>query len=54
MERYIVSVEVDSKKLTGILDALEEAKNTIYKCYSELQDLGVITIREKNDAANED
>lgn len=54
MGRYVVCAEVDSKKLTEILDALEEAKNTIYRCYSELQDLEVITVREKNDTANED
>ncbi len=54
MGKYFARVEVDNKKLTEILDALEEAKNTIYRCYSELQDLGVITVLEKNDAANGD
>ncbi len=53
MGRYIIHVDVDSKELAKILDELEKAKETIYKCYCKLQDLEVITIQEKNNATNE-
>lgn len=54
MEKYLVSVEVDSEKLTEILNELQAAKDTIYRCYSKLQELEVVTVREKKDTANED
>ncbi len=54
MGKYIIRVDVNGKELAKILDELEKAKETIYKCYCELQDLKAITIQEKSNAASED
>ena len=47
MNKYGITIEVPEGKLTEILDRLTAAQEEISKCYSELRDLGIVTIREK-------
>lgn len=39
-----VTLEVEDKKLNDILSRLDEAREEIYKCYSELSDLGIVKL----------
>ena len=39
-------------RLQRILDRLNEAQQTIYRCYQELQDLGVVVVKEKAASGN--
>lgn len=39
-------IEVDDNKINEILRRLEDAKEEIYKCYSELEEAGLIVFRK--------
>ena len=40
MNVYSVSIKVDDKELKEILEELTKAQETIYQCYSRLNNLG--------------
>lgn len=46
MTNYSIRIEVEDGKVKEILDRIDKAQEEIYKCYSELQNLGVLTIKE--------
>ena len=46
MTNYSIRIEVEQGKIKEVLDRLNKAQEEIYKCYSELQSLGVLTIKE--------
>lgn len=50
MNGYIMRIEIPEGKVKEIMDELDKAQETIRKCYRELEDLGVVTI--KKDAAS--
>ena len=53
MGKYCATYQIDKSELDEIMAELDKAKETIYKCYSRLQDLEVLTLREdKDDAAS--
>lgn len=52
MDNYGLRICVPEGKVKEILDRLTEAQKTIYECYNELQQLGVLTITEKTDSGN--
>lgn len=52
MNNYGIHIEVPDGKVKEILDKLSDAQNTIYACYNELEQLGVLTIREKTASGN--
>lgn len=52
MNSYSISIEVPDGKVKEILDRLTEAQDTIYECYAELRELGVLTVREKTTSGN--
>ena len=47
MTNYSVQIEVQDGKIEEILNRLNEAQETIYECYAELRNLGVVVIKEK-------
>ena len=49
MNGYSVRMEVKEGEVKEIMDRLTQAQETIYKCYSELQDLGVLTVVQTDD-----
>lgn len=40
--KYLLEMEVDENRLDEIFERLNKAKQEIYECYSELQQLGVL------------
>ncbi|MBO6301086.1 MAG: hypothetical protein J6N15_01440 [Ruminiclostridium sp.] len=52
MDKYGLSISVPEGKVKEILDRLTEAQKTIYDCYCELGNLGVLTITKKADSGN--
>lgn len=57
MYRNLIRIEVPEGRIQEIMDKLNKAQETIYECYSELQNLGVLTIKEaspKDDDASKD
>jgi hypothetical protein len=40
--KYLLEMEVDKNRLDEIFERLNKAKQEIYECYSELQQLGVL------------
>lgn len=45
-----IRIEIPEGKIKAIMDEMDQAQETIYRCYSELQNLGVVVIRQ--DAAS--
>lgn len=52
MNKYGIAIEIPEGKLKEILERLTAAQEEISKCYDELRDLGVVTIREKTVSGN--
>ena len=52
MNEYSVRIEIQAGKVKEILDRLNAAQETIYHCYQELQDLGVVVVKEKAASGN--
>mgnify|MGYP001050882605 FL=1 len=44
MNGYSVRMEVKKGEVKKIMDRLTKAQETIYECYNELQELGVLTV----------
>lgn len=51
MNSVSIRVKVDGEELAKIMDDLAKAQETIYNCYSRLNDLGVLEISEKSAAS---
>lgn len=47
MDKFSIEIEVQEGRVKEILDELTAAQETIYKCYCELEKLGVLVIKEK-------
>ena len=43
MNGYSVRMEVKEGEIKKIMDRLTKAQETIYECYGELQELGILT-----------
>lgn len=52
MKNYLVHIEVESGELERTLEELNKAQETIRECYYKLAELGVLTVREKTEAAS--
>ena len=52
MNEYYVKVQIDDEELKEIFKALDEAKETIYNCYSRLAGMKICTVAKKEDAAS--
>lgn len=52
VNNYSLRIEVPEGKVKEILNRLTEAQETIYLCYAELEQLGVLTITEKTASGN--
>lgn len=52
MNNYGIHIEIPEGKIKEILDKLTKAQKTIYECYNELEQLGVVTVREKAVSGN--
>ncbi|MCI8993000.1 MAG: hypothetical protein HFG80_09845 [Eubacterium sp.] len=49
MNGYFVRMEVKEGEIEKIMDRLTKAQETIYECYGELQELGVLTVIPNDD-----
>ena len=52
MNVYSVSIKAEDKELKEILEELTKAQETIYQCYSRLNNLGVIEFCKKEAASS--
>lgn len=50
MEKYCVVVSIQEGKLAEIMERLQAAQSEIYKCSSELEQLGVLEIKRPPEA----
>lgn len=46
MKYGCIQIDFEGKKARQILERLEKAIGEIYECYSELERLGVVTVKE--------
>lgn len=46
MNKYLVHLEMPKGKVGEILEKLSSAQETIRECYQELEDLGVLVIKD--------
>lgn len=56
MKKFFVELSVDDRELTEVLHELEEARETIYRCYETLREMNVVVLRGANEtpsAAND-
>ena len=49
MNGYSVRMEVKEGEIKKIMDRLTKAQETIYECYGELQELGILTVVSDDD-----
>ena len=49
MNGYSVRMEVKEGEIKKIMDRLTKAQETIYECYEELQELGILTVVPDDD-----
>lgn len=47
MTEYFIKIEVEEGQVKRILERLQKAQKEIYKCYNELEEIGVLTITKK-------
>ena len=52
-KQYMALVEVKEEELDDIFRELEEAKRKVFRCYSRLSELGILSIRKKEEAPSE-
>ena len=50
MEKYCVVVSIQEGKLAEIMERLQAAQSEIYKCYGELEAMGVLEIKKPPEA----
>lgn len=48
----LIRINFEEEKIEQIFERLDKAKEEIYECYRELEELGVITV-EKNDTSKD-
>lgn len=53
MTNRFIQIEVDDAELEEIFNELNKAQETIYKCYSRLQSLGIVKLK-KPSSENDD
>ncbi len=53
MNRYLMRIEIKQGEVERILNELHEAQEKIYECYSELENLGVITVSRAENSTPE-
>lgn len=46
MDKYSINIEIPKGELKEILDKLTDAQETVYECYSRLEQLGVLKMVE--------
>lgn len=51
MNPYFVGLEIKDDEIERIMKELDEAQETIYRCYVQLKDLGVLTITQAKAAS---
>ena len=49
MKKFFVELSVDDRELTEVLHELEEARETIYRCYERLRDMDVVVLRSADE-----
>lgn len=52
MNKWHIQIKIPKGRVQEILDELHEAQRTIQRCYTELEQLGVLVIEEKTDSGN--
>ena len=52
MNIYLAHIEIESGELEKVMEELDKAQETIRECYYKLAELGVLTVREKEEAAS--
>ena len=52
MKNYLVHIEVESVEFEKTMEELNKAQETIRECYYKLAEMGVLTVREKTEAAS--
>ena len=52
VNKYLVHLEMPKGKVGEILEKLSSAQETIRECYQELEDLGVLVIKEETASGN--
>lgn len=51
MNGYSIKIKVQDGKVEEILQRLQQAQHTIYQCYRELEELGVVIIEKEKTAS---
>lgn len=49
--KYLFQIEVEDGEIDNILHELDQARETIYRCYSRLNDLGMVVVKNKETAS---
>jgi len=52
MRSYNIRIEIPDGRIKEIMDELTSAQEIIYRCYQELESLGVVTVTEKTASGN--
>lgn len=52
MRKYYIGIAAPKGELERIMDDLDAAQKTIRDCYNRLEELGVLTMTEKEEAAS--
>ena len=53
MDNRYIQIEIDDNKLKEIFDRLSAAQETIYDCYRELIELGVVKIKNASEISKD-
>ena len=52
MTSSTIRIEIPDGKVRELMERLDRAQEEIYECYSELQRLGVVTVKEETASCN--
>ena len=52
MSKFLAEIEIDEGELEAIFKEMEAAKETIYRCYDRLRELGLVTIKKEAASGN--
>lgn len=47
MTKYFIRIEMPEGRVKEIMDKLDAAQETILECYHQLEDLGIVWVKEK-------
>lgn len=53
MDNYSARIEIQDGEIQKILDRLTQAQEEIYSCYTELENLGIVVIRPREETGGE-